>query len=156
MAVLSNRTDQFSVLFSVVGLVESDWVRIEMGIQHYLEQTNSISSWIEAHIDLHLTDAKAFQEILLARDRTRGNPLQWTFEPLVEPSFQICTRQLGSVWEVSFFVDIKRLVSMNEPTAYRENEIGVRFQTDDQRLERFGDGLGSELSGILHAGVRMN
>ena len=155
MAVLLNQTDQLSVLIGVVGFVEGDWVRMRMAIQHYIEQTNSMSSWIEADIDLYLTDAEAFQEILRARNRTRGHPLPWTFEPSVEPSFQIGVRQHDSVWEVSLFCDIKMLMVINKPAAYRENQIGVRFQTDHRRLESFASGLGSELSGVLRSGIRV-
>lgn len=64
-------------------------------------------------------------------------------------------RQDGSDWEVSFFVDIKRVMRINEPAAYRENQIGIRFQTDDQRVDRFCEGLGSELSGVLDSGIRV-
>ena len=80
-------------------------------------------------------------------------PLRFSFEPIAEPGFELCLgesfpSQPGDML-VSVALDIKRVLDLTVPAAYRDNRVSLQFRTSRERLCRFVEQFSVEAASVL-------
>jgi hypothetical protein len=152
MAILTNISDQFGIAIEIPGRGHPGWTKAKAILQHYVEKVNQFQSWIEADLDIYETDLNLLKQCLNSFAGVRDGSKNFEFEPEVEPSFQLSLQRVPDQDDhhrvASLAIDLKSAFQMNVPSAYRENQIALRFYTDEQRLQRCIADLLAEIEGV--------
>jgi len=157
MAILLNRSEQIAALFEVVS-VRDDWVFLRIAFQHYVAKENDFATWVEGFLDVHESDFKAFAGELADFMGAVPAREELSFEPAVEPSFEFRLRVDSAVKKgdvlASVALDLKRVLDLTIPAAYRDNRISLRLLTDSERLRRFTEQFSLEAGRVFRSQSR--
>lgn len=143
MAILTNESDQFAILFDVAGRNDHDpdWITARVAMQYHGEELNALRTFLQATIDIYESDLIYFTEQLRAFGTVTDESKNFEFEPEVEPSFHFSFQRVphnkSYCRVVSFAIDLKRVIKMLIPCAYRENRITLKVHTTEERIKTF-------------------
>jgi hypothetical protein len=147
MAILLSQSEQIGVLFEAIS-VRDAWVFSRVAFQHYVAADNDFQSWVEGWPEIYEADLKCLIRDLATFDKRGPTGQEFRFEPEVEPSFELRVQPRASGRNsevvVSFALDIKRVLGLTIPTAYRENRITLQLLTDWERFHRFAEQFSME------------
>jgi hypothetical protein len=153
MATLTNLSDQFGFFINVVSSRGVDWTSLQLGFQYYVEQLNTFQVWVQGSVDIYDTDAKCLKRLSREFATVHNDSKNFAFTPEVEPSFTFSGQRVPHNEDYcrvfSLGIDLKQIVRIGIPSAYREDRIELRFHTDEPRLQAFIATLLSELDGIV-------
>lgn len=141
MATLLNESEQIALLFEVISMRE-DWAFARIAFQHYQATQNSFAAWLEGFVDVYRDDlARLLREMATSLDCDEEGFPRLCFEPVAEPSFGLRTdesspRQRGCML-ASMALDIKRVLDLTVPAAYRDNRVTLQFRTSRDKFRRF-------------------
>jgi hypothetical protein len=142
MATLLNQSEQIGVLFEVIS-VRDDWVFSHIAFQHYVAKENDFASWVEGYLEIYETDFKCLARDMATFAEERRTEHEFRFEPEVEPSFELRFQARSSARRqevlASVALDVKRILDLTIPTAYRDNRISLQVLTDWDRIRRFAE-----------------
>ena len=142
MAILLNQSEQIGVLFEIIS-VRDDWVFSHVALQHYVAKENDFASWVEGYLDVYETDLKCLARDLATFAEEGPTGQEFHFEPEVEPSFEFRFKSRSSARRTevlaSVALDVKRILDLTIPAAYRDNRISLQLLTDWERLRRFAE-----------------
>lgn len=155
MAILLSESEQIAALFEFIS-DRDDWVFLRIAFQYWVAKDNDFATWVEGFVDIYETDLKQLVQDLEAFVKSGQAQPEFRFEPVTEPDFQI-RLQTGSAEGrknvmASVALDLKRVMEMTIPTAYRENRIMLQLDTDWDRPCRFAEEFSVECreSGEVH------
>ena len=155
MALLLSESEQVAVLFEVMSM-RADWAFAHIAFQHYLTKENDFATWVEGFVDVYQEDLARLADEMKVFVEAREPTSEFVFEPVAEPSFELRFRRSprpepGAVL-ASVAVDIKRVIDLTIPAAYRDNRISLQLRTNGQRLARFAEQFSLEASRVLPSG----
>lgn len=141
MATLTNASDQFGVLIGILERTHPGWIKVKLALQYYVQTLNEFQAWVEANLQIYETDLRALVGHLEAFAHVTDASKNFEFEPKVEPSFKLLLHRVlhdSNYCSVcSLTIDLKHVFGMNIPSAYREDQITLRFHTNEQRFQQF-------------------
>jgi len=157
MAILLNQSEQIAALFEVVS-VRDDWVFSHIALQHYVAKENDFATWVEGFLDVYETDLHCLAHDLTAFADEGQTSQEFRFEPEVEPSFEFRFQTRSSIRRgevlASVALDVKRIIDLTIPAAYRDNRISLQFLTDWERLRRFAEQFSLEAAKVSRSQLR--
>ena len=155
MALVLSESEQVAVMFEVMS-TRSDWVYAHIAFQHYVSKENDFATWVEGFVDVYRDELTRLVDGMRSFVDADESVAEFSFEPVAEPSFELRFRRCppsdqGGILAFAA-LDIKRVLELTIPAAYRDNRVSLQLRTNEHRVSKFVNQLFLEADRVLCGG----